>query len=159
MPPAPLLHPPSSSSSTSASPSSSSPGSAAPPGPPPCPRAPPELPEDASLEPLSEFECLHCSAGVRHPKGEGEGEKGAKGDPTTPTPRDQPHVENEKDVTTEKGKTRRGFLFKARKMPFAPPGGAHRPPPGGGRGPRQARRPRSHHEHHHVLLLCADLRG
>ncbi|XP_064296121.1 LOW QUALITY PROTEIN: ryanodine receptor 1-like, partial [Phalacrocorax carbo] len=91
------------------------------PGATPLPQAPPEPPEDASLEPLSEFERLRRSAGPRHPEGEGEGEKGPGGTPPTPAPRDQPRAENEKDATTEKGKTRRGFLFKARKTPFAPP--------------------------------------
>ncbi|KAM9587622.1 ryanodine receptor 1 isoform 3-T3 [Morphnus guianensis] len=91
------------------------------PGATPLPQAPPEPPEDVSLEPLSEFERLRRSAGPRHPEGEGEGEKGPGGGPATPAPRDQPRVENEKDATTEKGKTRRGFLFKARKTPFTPP--------------------------------------
>ncbi|KAM6377282.1 ryanodine receptor 1-like [Pluvialis apricaria] len=91
------------------------------PGATPLPQSPPELPEGAGLEPLYKFEHLCCSAGVRHPKGEGKGEKGAKGGPATPTPRDQPRAENEKDATAEKGETHRGFLFKARKTPFAPP--------------------------------------
>lgn len=78
------------------------------PGATPLPQAPPELPEDAGLEPLSEFERLRRSAGARHPEGEGEGEKGPGGAPAAPAPRDQPHGENEKDATTEKGKTRRG---------------------------------------------------
>ncbi|KAM6184479.1 LOW QUALITY PROTEIN: ryanodine receptor 1-like, partial [Sarcoramphus papa] len=91
------------------------------PGATPLPQAPPEPPEDAGLEPLSEFERLRRSAGPRHPEGEGEGEKGPGGGPAAPAPRDQPRAENEKDATTEKGKTRRGFLFKARKTPFAPP--------------------------------------
>ncbi|GAB0201892.1 ryanodine receptor 1 [Grus japonensis] len=91
------------------------------PGATPLPQAPPEPPEDVSLEPLSEFERLRRSAGPRHPEGEGEGEKGPGGAPASPAPRDQPRTENEKDATTEKGKTRRGFLFKARKTPFAPP--------------------------------------
>ncbi|XP_075345712.1 ryanodine receptor 1-like, partial [Mycteria americana] len=91
------------------------------PGATPLPQAPPEPPEDAGLEPLSEFERLRRSAGPRHPEGEGEGEKGPGGGPAAPAPRDQPRAENEKDATTEKGKTRRGFLFKARKTPFTPP--------------------------------------
>lgn len=78
------------------------------PGATPLPQAPPEPPEDVSLEPLSEFERLRRSAGPRNPEGEGEGEKGPGGGPATPAPRDQPRVENEKDATTEKGKTRRG---------------------------------------------------
>ncbi|KAM9591511.1 LOW QUALITY PROTEIN: ryanodine receptor 1-like [Morphnus guianensis] len=69
--------------------------------------------------PLSEFEHLCRSARPRHP--EGEGEKGPGGGPATLASRDQPRVKNEKDATTEKGKTQRGFLFKARKMPYAPP--------------------------------------
>lgn len=78
------------------------------PGATPLPQAPPELPEDVSLEPLSEFERLRRSAAPRHPEGEGEGEKGPGGTPAPPPPRDQPRAENEKDATTEKSKTRRG---------------------------------------------------
>lgn len=79
-----------------------------PPGTTPLPQAPPEPPDDAGLEPLSEFERLRRSAGARPPEGEGEGEKPPGGGPAAPAPREQPRGENEKDATTEKGKTRRG---------------------------------------------------
>uniref|UniRef100_A0A8V0YA01 Ryanodine receptor 1 n=1 Tax=Gallus gallus TaxID=9031 RepID=A0A8V0YA01_CHICK len=102
-----------------------------PPGTTPLPQTPPEPPDDddGGLEPLSEFERLRRSAGVRNADGEGgaggggEGEKSPGGTPgnAPPPPRETPRGENEKDATTEKGKTRRGFLFKARKAAFAPP--------------------------------------
>ncbi|XP_053908876.1 ryanodine receptor 1 isoform X1 [Cuculus canorus] len=93
-----------------------------PPGVTPLPQTPPEPPDDVPDEPHSDFERLRRSAGARHPENEGEsGEKGPGGAPQNPPPREQLRPENEKDATTEKGKARRGFLFKARKTPFAPP--------------------------------------
>ncbi|KAM4879798.1 LOW QUALITY PROTEIN: ryanodine receptor 1 [Sylvia borin] len=90
------------------------------PGATPLPQAPPpEPPEDVTE---SEFERLRRSAGPRSAEGDEGTEKGAAGTGPGATPaREQPRGENEKDATTEKGKTRRGFLFKGRKTPFTPP--------------------------------------
>ncbi|XP_071656899.1 ryanodine receptor 1 isoform X4 [Patagioenas fasciata] len=91
------------------------------PGATPLPQTPPEPPEDAGADPLSEFERLRRSAGPRLPEGDNDGDKAPGGGPAAAPPREQPPPENEKDAATEKGKTRRGFLFKARKTAFAPP--------------------------------------
>ncbi|RMC22959.1 hypothetical protein DUI87_00036 [Hirundo rustica rustica] len=87
------------------------------PGATPLPQAPPPEPPEDLTE--SEFERLRRSAGPRSPEGDEGAEKGAA--PGAAPAREQPRGENEKDATTEKGKTRRGFLFKGRKTPFAPP--------------------------------------
>ncbi|XP_056366826.1 ryanodine receptor 1-like [Oenanthe melanoleuca] len=82
------------------------------------PLPPPEPPEEPP-EPLSEFERLRRRAGVRSEEG-GGGEGGEGGGEKGGGAKEQ-KGEEEKDASTEKGKGRRGFLFKGRKTPFAPP--------------------------------------
>ena len=85
----------------------------------PLPQTPPEPPDDeGGLEPMSEFEKLRRSAGVRNAEGGegggGEGEKnlgggGGSGPAGAPSPnKEQQRGENEKDGSNEKGRKRRG---------------------------------------------------
>ncbi|XP_057276214.1 ryanodine receptor 1-like, partial [Pezoporus wallicus] len=104
----------------------------------PPPSPPPPDPPDvagggaAAPGPEGDFERLRRSAAPRLPLPDGpdgpEGGGAASGappppgpPPPPPAPGEPPRGENEKDAATEKGRARRGFLFKGRKPPFAPP--------------------------------------
>ncbi|XP_063287318.1 ryanodine receptor 1 isoform X3 [Pelobates fuscus] len=63
----------------------------------------------------SEFEVLKKSASRK--EAEATNEKDAAKEP----PKEQPKPENEKDAASEKGKGKRGFLFKAKKPSFISP--------------------------------------
>ncbi|XP_074927340.1 ryanodine receptor 1-like [Chelonoidis abingdonii] len=71
--------------------------------------------KDVDLD--SEFEVLRKSAGRKEAE---EAEKEKQGGALA-SPKEPPRVENEKDAASEKGKIKRGFLFKAKKATFITP--------------------------------------
>ncbi|XP_048357691.1 ryanodine receptor 1-like [Sphaerodactylus townsendi] len=76
------------------------------------------IPEDdvKEVDLDSEFEQLKKTASRKEAE-EAEKEKQGPPPPGTPKepPKEAPKIENEKDASTEKSKTKRGFLFKAKK--------------------------------------------